>query len=680
MTITAQSADGVNHQFPDGTPSAVIDKVMKQYAASSKGPQTAMPTPKAQPTAKPMSYADQIADVGKSALSGLGKGVAAVAGLPGDLQDLTAWGVKKLTGYDVDAQPQVSVPGVGDAGGRVPDSAAINAAFAKPTGGYHKPKTTAGKYAETIASFAPAVAGGPGSVAKRLLTRAIVPGAASEAAGQAARDIDPSLEPYARVAGAVAGGGVTALGKPIVRSLNSLTSRAGAPIIDPAVGAREAVAAAVKRDGGASAAMSKVNEFAASGASNPALVDVTGNNTARLVRMAASSPKGEGQNMAVSYSDKIAADLQGRGLSHAGRLPTASSETSADYAATLEKQQNDLAQKQYREPYSAPAAVTPDMVSALQGPEGRGAIGAAYADARANRDLQQMGELQDLLTVAKEQGGGSNIVTGKKQTIEQALGELSAGSLDRVRIAMRDMGRGFSSRGMNSRARGYFGRVSDIDTALDQTPGLRDARAGYRGMQAERDALDLGNSALKTPSDDYVGQLARLSKQSPGAPLSAAVGHKQAIINAISRPAEGRRAIGPILQTSTGDMADRNLAASFGDEAAQKYSAASKLEVGRVRKADFISPNLNSQTEPRQSEGILAMIPRSAHGFIAKVIDHLRGGLTLTTQEKDEIVKLGLTEADLRGVLSKLPAHNAGRNLRAPAAAAALSLQTNGSR
>src|SRR5271166_636347 len=32
MPITAQSADGVNHEFPDGTDRAVIDRVMKQYA------------------------------------------------------------------------------------------------------------------------------------------------------------------------------------------------------------------------------------------------------------------------------------------------------------------------------------------------------------------------------------------------------------------------------------------------------------------------------------------------------------------------------------------------------------------------------------------------------------------------------------------------------------------------
>ena len=39
MPITAQSADGVLHQFPDGTPDAVIDKTMQDYAAQNKAPQ-----------------------------------------------------------------------------------------------------------------------------------------------------------------------------------------------------------------------------------------------------------------------------------------------------------------------------------------------------------------------------------------------------------------------------------------------------------------------------------------------------------------------------------------------------------------------------------------------------------------------------------------------------------------
>src|ERR1700720_1703924 len=36
MPIQAQSADGVNHEFPDDTKPEVVDKVMKEYADKTK--------------------------------------------------------------------------------------------------------------------------------------------------------------------------------------------------------------------------------------------------------------------------------------------------------------------------------------------------------------------------------------------------------------------------------------------------------------------------------------------------------------------------------------------------------------------------------------------------------------------------------------------------------------------
>lgn len=44
MTITAQSADGTLHQFPDGTDPAVVDRAMKDYASQGAAPVPAAPT------------------------------------------------------------------------------------------------------------------------------------------------------------------------------------------------------------------------------------------------------------------------------------------------------------------------------------------------------------------------------------------------------------------------------------------------------------------------------------------------------------------------------------------------------------------------------------------------------------------------------------------------------------
>lgn len=69
-----------------------------------------------------------------------------------------------------------------------------------------QPQTTAGQYARTVGTMTPNMIGGPETLASRLLTRMAAPGIASEAAGQATAGT--AAEPYARIAGAVAGGGI----------------------------------------------------------------------------------------------------------------------------------------------------------------------------------------------------------------------------------------------------------------------------------------------------------------------------------------------------------------------------------------------------------------------------------------------------------------------------------------
>jgi hypothetical protein len=51
VTITAESADGTTHEFPDGTDQAVVDRVMKDYATKgATPPPPAVPPPAATPT------------------------------------------------------------------------------------------------------------------------------------------------------------------------------------------------------------------------------------------------------------------------------------------------------------------------------------------------------------------------------------------------------------------------------------------------------------------------------------------------------------------------------------------------------------------------------------------------------------------------------------------------------
>lgn len=143
-----------------------------------------------------------VVDMAKSAGVGVGKGLIGVAGLPGDLAEYGArgidWATRKIGGaLGVDVQPREDrAPTYG--------SADITKAVEEQTGPFYKPQTTAGKYAETVGEFAPGLIGGPAGLVRRGITQVLAPGLASEAAGQATEGT--KAEPYARIAGALAGG------------------------------------------------------------------------------------------------------------------------------------------------------------------------------------------------------------------------------------------------------------------------------------------------------------------------------------------------------------------------------------------------------------------------------------------------------------------------------------------
>jgi hypothetical protein len=144
------------------------------------------------------------ADMVRSVPGGIAKGVSALAGLPGDIDaGLTSaadWAMKK-----VDPATLQKMQAARESGGLVPKpptSGKVLDALSSPFGGLYKPKTTAGEYAETVASFAPNALA-PGSAVNRI-GRVVLPGVLSEDAGQATKGT--KWEPLARTAGALVGG------------------------------------------------------------------------------------------------------------------------------------------------------------------------------------------------------------------------------------------------------------------------------------------------------------------------------------------------------------------------------------------------------------------------------------------------------------------------------------------
>jgi hypothetical protein len=155
--------------------------------------------------------------IAKAAGVGAGEGAIGLAGAPGDLLNLAS----KI--LPEGSQAKADFSRIGEKIG----SQSIKKAVEGYTGEFYQPQNTAEKYANTIGSFLPAVLGGPEGLATKLATRAIIPGVASEAAGQATEGT--ALEPVARVAGALTGAaGASAAARGLTKAPASLT----APTLD----------------------------------------------------------------------------------------------------------------------------------------------------------------------------------------------------------------------------------------------------------------------------------------------------------------------------------------------------------------------------------------------------------------------------------------------------------------
>lgn len=153
-----------------------------------------------------------LADVAKSAGSGLVTGAEKLLGLPGDIQHqfdrLGRFIGDKIYG---EATPEQAAQLDRMKGLRQPTSEQVAGLNNQVTGFTpHQPQTTAGEFANTAAEFVPGAMAFGGANTLRGLGGAavkygVVPGLTSEGAGQAARKFAPSMEAPARIAGAFAG-------------------------------------------------------------------------------------------------------------------------------------------------------------------------------------------------------------------------------------------------------------------------------------------------------------------------------------------------------------------------------------------------------------------------------------------------------------------------------------------
>lgn len=221
MTITAQSADGAVHQFPDGTKPEVIDRVMKAYAQEQKAKQAPQP-----------SAGDYAMDMVKSGGVGLGEGIIGTLGLPADAGNALGRGATWLIDKAIGTPPEerakrmeVTQRAFEQDPLTLPTGQQIANRVQQVTGPFYEPKTVAGEYARTAGQFAPGIAMGGGSLPARIASTAAAAGA-SETAGQMTKGTE--YEPYARIGAALLGGVALSLGRRIVTPLPIPPERAAA--------------------------------------------------------------------------------------------------------------------------------------------------------------------------------------------------------------------------------------------------------------------------------------------------------------------------------------------------------------------------------------------------------------------------------------------------------------------
>lgn len=158
-----------------------------------------------------MSFTDRFKDALKSLGVGVAKGVVGLAGMPGDITEIANHGGDWVDEHALTPEQQAKIPSTfderfsGRAANMFPTSGEIQKSVEGKTGAFYDPRTTIGQYAQTAGEFLPSIVGGPETLATRLATRVAAPAIASETAGQLTQGT--AAEPWARLAGAVVGGG-----------------------------------------------------------------------------------------------------------------------------------------------------------------------------------------------------------------------------------------------------------------------------------------------------------------------------------------------------------------------------------------------------------------------------------------------------------------------------------------
>lgn len=438
-------------------------------------------------------------------------------------------------------------------------------------------------------------------------------------------------------AGAIVGGALPSVGRLAQTGGRAINGALGQPFGGANQGAIARLREALQADGLDEAQLrTAIQQWTQSGVT-PEFLNIAGENTRALIRTAGS--QGPARSATQGYRNTTVASIPNRAIERTNALTPGETRTPARFASDLDVQRTTDANVKYAGPNSAMLDINSDMAQAMRGNTGRDAIAEARRVAEIQGDYAVMNELDQL-------------PSGDLSSFPQMTGR----TLEAVRRAFRDMGTAAAptSRGAAS---GYRNRVSQMDTGLDNVPGLREARGHFRAQSQGIDAAEDGASVMG-PRSEFEPEINALANN-PFGMAGARIRERQALRDKFGTRDQVKGVLDDI--ASAPDVRP-NLRQLYGEEGDRFANAAGYLSA-KQEQANFIAPNTNSQTFSRgqDDEGMFGAVRTAMEvfgGSIRPIIERLGRGLTITERERALLVQLGIGSPDdaMRALAATSPA------------------------
>jgi hypothetical protein len=444
-----------------------------------------------------------------------------------------------------------------------------------------------------------------------------------------------------------------------------------------------------------------LREHGAVGAGKPPrLIDVLPRKGQRLVRQAASK-LGDADDLAKEYRKEMRLSVPEEALARTEKL-SPSDISVKKQIENEEKQRDEQAKTKYAAPYAVPIQADEGLLDIVNSPQGTSAIARAMkatSERREPSSQTQHVELQNLRTYQHEReayerdvkrweaaGGGKfqvepnqraqeylnnpDIPEAVKNRIRQEHGwtpepkppeppfpMLSGGSIDRIRIAMRNRAQHLADMGERDIAGGIGDRSRELDAYLDNVPHLKEARADYRDRSIRIEQLHFDRNLKSMPTKEFEEYVKPLTDEQRQRLVRKWVETKTTEFGVSSRAAQSGEDV-----MTTGPNTHANLRSLLGKDEADKYMRAIDLIGQKIDKANFIDPGVGSKTAGVQGDAqeiaahvAMGLATHGAAHATRMLTSVLMGSLfKMNRAESLEVVKWALQEKDVEATIQEI--------------------------